>query len=189
MALVMAVSLWGCDRKSQPPIPLGTPKYYPQGIARDFELIYSEVPRELSSQDSAYTRKSIILRSPLNENYDNLDFKHQIFPEGLTLIIYDDQSQESRVKADYGIVYSQTNLIDLRGNVRLDSHDGKILETQQLYFNRTDGWIFTEQAFTYTNPEEGTVMDGVGMDFNRDFTYFQAARTNGVIAISEENEK
>jgi len=185
MAFVMAVSLSGCSPKPRPPEAVGSQKHVPQGIARDFELVYTETPRELSSQDSAYSARTLVLRSPLNENYDNLSFRHQVFPKGLVLSIYDKDGNESRVKADYGIVYSQTNLIDLRGNVKLESHDGKILETQQLYFNRRDSWIFTEEPFTYLNPEEGTLMDGVGMDFNREFTYFRAAKTNGVISVNE----
>lgn len=185
MALVMAVSLGACERSSTRPLQASDSRHIPQGIARDFELVYTETSKEMSTQDSAYSRKSIVLRSALNENYDNLAFGYQVFPEGLTLFIYDDKGQESRVKADYGRVYSRTNLIDLRGNVRLESHDGKVLETQQLFFDRGDSWIFTEEAFTYTNPEEGTVMDGEGMDFNREFTYFRAAKTNGVIAVSE----
>lgn len=162
--------------------------YYPQGVATNFELTYTEIPRELSTQDSSYSHKTIVLRSPLNQNFDNLSFKYQIFPEGLNLFIYDEEGQESRVRADYGIIYSQTNLIDLRGNVVLESFDGKVLSTDQLYFNRAESWIFTEGEFTYTNPEEGTVMDGIGMDFNRDFTILRAKQTNGVIAIKEENE-
>jgi len=60
------------------------------------------------------------------------------------------------------------------------------LETQQLYWDRSNKWIFTEEAFTYTNPEDGTLMDGEGMDFNRDFTFFKAHKTFGLMSIKEE---
>jgi hypothetical protein len=76
-------------------------------------------------------------------------------------------------------------LIDLQGNVVIESHDGKKLETPQLYWNRGDNWIFTENDFVYTNPEDGTIMNGEGMDFNRDFTFFNAHKTYGLMTISE----
>ena len=163
-----------------------TATIYPQGIAKNFTLTYSETIKELSNKDSSRTRVIAVLKSPLNEDYENLSFKHRIFPEGLQVDFYDDDNKKSVIKADYGIIYSDTNVIDLQGNVILESHDGKKLEAPQLYWNRSDNWIFTEKAFVYTNPEDGTIMNGEGMDFNRDFTLFNAHKTYGLVTISEE---
>ena len=163
-----------------------TATIYPQGIAKNFTLTYSETIKELSNKDSSRTRVIAVLKSPLNEDYENLSFKHRIFPEGLQVDFYDDDNKKSIIKADYGIIYSDTNVIDLQGNVILESHDGKKLEAPQLYWNRSDNWIFTEKAFVYTNPEDGTIMNGEGMDFNRDFTLFNAHKTYGLVTISEE---
>ncbi|WP_394974801.1 LPS export ABC transporter periplasmic protein LptC [uncultured Croceitalea sp.] len=160
-------------------------KIFPEGVAQNFTLTYSETIKELSTQDSSISRVVAILKSPLNENYNNLAFKHQIFPDGLQVDFYDDDNNKSVITADYGIVYSDTNLIDLQGNVVIESHDGKKLETPQLYWNRSDNWIFTENTFVYTNPEDGTIMNGEGMDFNRDFTFFNAHKTYGLMTISE----
>tara|TARA_Y100001933_G_scaffold102253_2_gene102873 strand:+ start:27452 stop:28051 length:600 start_codon:yes stop_codon:yes gene_type:complete len=158
----------------------------PQGVAKNFTLTYTEARKELGTQDSTESRVVVVLTSPLNENYDNLKFRHQIFPEGLQVDFYDEQNRKSIIKADYGIVYSATNLIDLQGNVVIESHDGKKLETSQLYWDRSQNWIFTEHGFTYTNPEDRTIMEGEGMDFNRDFTFFNAHRTFGLMTIKDE---
>lgn len=159
---------------------------YPQGIAKNFTLTYTEAIKELSSQDSANTRVIAILESPLNKDFDNLRFRFKEFPEGLKVDFYDEKNQKSVIVADYAIIYSQTNVIDLQGNVVIESHDGKKLETPQLYWDRSNKWIFTEEKFTYTNPEDGTVMDGEGMDFNREFTFFNAHKTFGLMTIKEE---
>lgn len=159
---------------------------YPQGVARNFTLTYTETPEPMNVQDSASSRVIAVLRSPLSEDFDNQTFKFRTFPEGLRVDIYDEQDQKSVITADYGIVYSQTNLIDLQGNVVIETHDGKKLEAEQLYFDRKNNRVFTEATFTYTNPEDGTVMDGEGMDFNRDFSFFKAHRTFGVMTIKEE---
>jgi len=159
---------------------------YPQGVAKNFTLTYTEADKELSSLDSSATRVIAILKSPLNRDFDNLVFKYKEFPEGMQVDFFDEKNQKSVVTSDYAIIYSQTNLIDLRGNVVLETHDGKKLETPQLYYDRKNKWIFTQERFTYTNPEDGTVMDGEGMDFNRDFTLFSAHKTYGLMTIKEK---
>jgi len=159
---------------------------YPQGVAENFTVTYTEMPRELKAKDSSDSKTVFTLRSPLNEDYDNLKFKHRLFPKGVEVDFFDDQGRKGTVVADYGIIYTETNLIDLQGNVVIVNHDGKKLETPQLYWDRTNKWIFTESEFTYTNPEDGTVMDGKGMDFNNDFTYFNAHKTFGLMTIKEE---
>ena len=160
-------------------------KNYPQGVATNFTLTYTEAEKEMSSLDSATTRIIAVLKSPLNEDYDNQRFKYKVFPKGLQVDFYDEDNQKSIIKADYGIIYSQTNLIDLQGNVVIENQDGLKLETPQLYWDRTNKWIFTEAEFTYTNPEDGTVMDGKGMDFNRELTFLSAQKTFGIMTIKE----
>ncbi len=158
---------------------------YPQGVAKNFRLTYSEATKEMTTQDSSNTRVIAILTSSLNKDFDNLNFKYKEFPEGLQVDFFDEKNQKSVITADYAIIYSQTNVIDLQGNVVIDTHDGKKLETPQLFWDRTNKWIFTEEEFTYTNPEDGTIMDGEGMDFNREFTLFNAHKTFGLMTISE----
>ncbi|TXN38179.1 LPS export ABC transporter periplasmic protein LptC [Flagellimonas hymeniacidonis] len=158
---------------------------FPQGVAQNFTLTYTETKQEMSTEDSANSKIIAILTSPITEDFDNQNFKFRTFPEGLKVDFFDEKNQKSVITADYGIVYSQTNLIDLQGNVVIESHDGKKLETPQLFFDRTNNWIFTEEEFTYTNPEDGTVMDGEGMDFNRDFSFFNAHKTYGLMTLKE----
>ncbi len=159
---------------------------FPQGVAQNFTLTYTETVEAMSTQDSATSKVVAVLSSPLSENFDNQTFKFRTFPNGLQVDFYDEKNQKSTIIADYGIVYSQTNLIDLQGNVVIETHDGKKLETDQLYLDRKNNWIFTEATFTYTNPEDGTIMDGEGMDFNKDFSFFKANKTYGLMTIKEE---
>ncbi|MEM1337830.1 MAG: LPS export ABC transporter periplasmic protein LptC [Bacteroidota bacterium] len=182
---VVAILFMGCKDNYQRVGEEAIKKVYPQGVATNFTLTYTEAVKEIGTLDTAATRVIAILKSPINEDYDNLSFKYKEFPQGLQVDFYDEKNQKSVITADYAIIYSQTNLIDLQGNVVLESHDGKKLETPQLYWDRQNKWIFTEAEFTYTNPEDGTVMDGEGMDFNREFTFFSAHKTFGLMTIKE----
>ena len=188
IAIVFSVAIlfFGCKDNYERVGEEAKKEVIPQGIARNFKLTYTEAPEKMNSEDNQMSRIIAILTSPLSEDYDNQEFKYRTFPEGLVVEFYDDSQNKSTINADYAIIYSLTNVIDLRGNVVIETHDGKNLEAPQLYWDRGNNWIFTQKKFKYTNPEDGTVMDGEGMDFNRDFSYFNAHRTYGLMTIKEE---
>ncbi|MGB5646991.1 LPS export ABC transporter periplasmic protein LptC [Muriicola sp.] len=185
MVLTVAIFFYSCQDTYQRVGDEKKIEVYPQGVAQDFELTYTETTEELESEDEGNSRVIAILKSPLSEDYDNMLFKYRTFPNGLEVEYFDADNKKSTIKADFGIIYSQTDIIDLRGNVVIETHDGKKLETPQLYWDRNEEWIFTQEKFKYTNPEEGSIMDGEGMDFNRDFSILKAHKTNGLMTIKE----
>ena len=162
------------------------PIVFPQGVAEDFSLTYTESIQSLVKEGKDTTRVIMVLSGPVMENFENLEFPYRTFPNGLVVDIYDEESNKNVITADYGIKYAATGLIDLRGNVVLETHDGKKLEAPQLFYDQTSEWTFTQEKFKYTNPEEGTVMDGEGMDFNKEFSFLNAHRTYGLMTIKEE---
>lgn len=186
MAAAVAMFVLACEDTYKRVGDEAVDKVYPQGIAKDFNLVYTTTPEELQSQDSSMSRVMAILKSPLSEDFTNLRFQYRTFPNGLLVEHYDEQGRRSTIEADSAIVYAQTNIFDLQGNVVLQTFDGKRLQTDQLFWDRENDWIFTERRFTLTNPEEGTVLNGEGMDFNREFSYFNAHKTGGEMNIKEE---
>ncbi len=186
MVFTVAIFFYSCQDTYQRVGDEKQIEVYPQGVAQNFELTYTETTEELESEDEGNSRVIAILKSPISEDYDNMLFKYRTFPKGLEVEYFDKDNKKSTIQADYGIIYSQTNMIDLRGNVVIETHDGKKLEAPQLYWDRREEWIFTQEKFKYTNPEDGTIMDGEGMDFNRDFSFFNAHRTYGLMTIKED---
>ncbi|WP_298477894.1 LPS export ABC transporter periplasmic protein LptC [uncultured Maribacter sp.] len=161
---------------------------FPQGVAKDFVLTYTETKERLNPDESKNTRVMAVMTSSISNDFDNLKFPYRTFPEGVHVDFFDDNNEKSTITADYGIIYGATNVIDLQGNVVIASHDGKKLETTQLYWDQGNEWIFTQEKFTFTNPEDGTVMDGEGMDFNKDLSFLNAHKTYGLMLIKEEND-
>ncbi|MGI9548139.1 MAG: LPS export ABC transporter periplasmic protein LptC [Flavobacteriaceae bacterium] len=182
----MAILFFGCQDNYKRIGEEAEKKVIPQGIAKNFKLTYTETPEKMNSEDIQESNIIAVLSSPLSEDYNNQEFKYRTFPHGLLVESYDEQHNKSTIKADYGIIYSMTNVLDLRGDVVIETHDGKKLETPQLYWDRGNDWIFTQQKFKFTNPEDGTVMDGEGMDFNTEFSYFNAHKTFGLMTIKED---
>lgn len=190
IAMVFAVAMFvmACEDRYKRVGDEAAEPVYPQGVSHDFSLTYTEAPEGLANQDTSATRVIAILRSPLSEDFTNLQFQYRTFPEGLRVEHYDEQGRLSTIEADYAIIYAQTNVFDLQGHVVMETHDGKRLVADQLFWDRNNDWIFTEGRFTLTNPEEGTVLNGTGMDFNRDFSYFNAHQTGGQMEVPEEDD-
>lgn len=187
MVSTMAILFFSCKdnykRAGQEKIPL----VYPIGIAEDFTATYTEARQKVETEDSVGTRVIAVLKSRLLKDYTNLEFPYQTLPDSLLIDVFNENGQKSVIKADYGIIYSATNVIDLQGNVVIESHDGKKLEAPQLYWDQDTDWIFTQEKFKFTNPEDGTVMDGEGMDFKKDLSFFKAHKTYGLMTIKEES--
>ena len=122
---VFAVTLFfSCDDGSSTLKQINQFNDNPVGIAYDIRMTYT---------DSAVVKA--ILTAPVNLDFTHLSFKYSEFPEGLKIIFFNNKNEENTVVADYGILYNQTKIVDLQGNVVLLSHDGSRLETDQMYWD------------------------------------------------------
>jgi LPS export ABC transporter protein LptC len=127
-----------------------------------------------------------ILTAPVHVDYSNLSFEYAEFPKGLKVVFFDDQRNENTVTADYGLLYNATNLIDLRDNVVLESSDGSLLRTDQLFWDAENEWLFTERPFTFENQDYD--LNAIRLDTNKEFSKFQTGKLTGTIAVSEAKD-
>ena len=147
----------------------------PVGIAYDIRMTYT---------DSAKVKA--ILTAPINLDYTHLSFMYSEFPEGLKIIFYNDDNEENTVVADYGILYNQTRIVDLQGNVVLLSNNGSRLETSQMYWDSEKEWLFTEQPFTFKSENED--MAATRLDTNKEFSKFQTGKLTGTMLVEEQKD-
>jgi LPS export ABC transporter protein LptC len=77
-----------------------------------------------------------ILVSSKMLDFSSVDFPFTEFPKGIDVTLYDKKGKKTFIKATYAISYKPTGIIDLQGKVKITSDDGKILETEQLYFDQ-----------------------------------------------------
>ena len=144
----------------------------PVGTAQNIRMVYTD---SLKIQ--------AILTAPKHLDFTNLSFKYAEFPEGLKVIFFDDQQSENEVVADYGILYNDTRIIDLKGNVKLKSHEGAILTTSQLFWDAQSEWLFTEKQFRFVDQDFN--INATRLDTNKEFSNFQTGSLTGSIAVSE----
>lgn len=109
-----------------------------------------------------------ILVSPQMLDYSQVKYPFTEFPKGIHLTLIDNEKNQNFVVADYAISYGKKELVDLRGNVVITSHDGKKLETDQLYYDQKNDWFYTEKFYKISDIDN-SFTEGVGIDFDSKF--------------------
>jgi LPS export ABC transporter protein LptC len=153
---------------------------------KDVQRIYKTtfVPTgEADSINLKYTdsgRVKSILQSLKMIDYSTAKNPFVEFPKSVLVTLIDANGNKTTVVADKAISYKKTEVIDLIGNVKIQTYDGKVLVTNQLYFDQKNEWFFTEEAFTFKDAD-GSYLQGIGIDFSKDFKIFNMQNNNGEV--------
>ena len=172
--VVLATALFcSCDFSVEKPVLTDSQEKEPVGTGYNIRMVYTDS-----------TRVKAILEAPVYLDYSNLPLQYSEFPEGLKVTFLDELMNENIVLADFGTLYNGTSIIDLVGNVSLTSSDGSVLNTEQLYWDANNDWIFTEKEFRFVGPEYNVLANR--LDTNKEFTKFQTGKLTGTVAVKEE---
>ena len=170
--IVVTTLFFSCNNSLNKVQGLNTASYTPLSIAENINTKYT---------DSG--RLTVILVSPKMVNFTNREFPFYKFPEGIDLTLFDDNDNKNTVKSDHAIVYDQTNLIDLKGNVVLTTSNYDTLFTEQLFYDQKKEWLFTNYPVKFRTKDY--ITNGIGFDSNKNFTNAQVLEVNGRIFIDE----
>lgn len=119
-------------------------------------------------------------------DYSNFEFGYEEFPNGIEVNFYDNDNEKNTVVADYAINFTETDIVDLRGNVVLTTSDSMVLKAQQLYWDKGNSWVFTDQP--YQIKRNGNENNGAMFDSNQDFTYFLSRDNRGTQIIDTKDK-
>lgn len=176
VTLIGVTMLFSCEGNLQEVRAFSLEEDAPQAIAKDINLKFTDSGRLVAN-----------LKSPKMLDYTNKSFPYREFPDGLEVEFFDEQNRKNTVNADYGIVYEQTKLIDLQGNVVIITADSTKLEASQLFWDQDRSWVFTDKPNTIRFPD-GSYTEDLGFDSNQDFTNFRSRTNTGIQIIEEEKE-
>lgn len=169
---IAGILFLGCESNFKEIQKSNFAEFVPSGEADGINLKYT---------DSG--RITAILVSPKMKEFATVDFPFTEFPKGVDVTLYDKNKKRTIILADYATSYKLTNVIDLKGNVKITSQDGQMLETDQLYFDQKNEWFYTEKSFKFTDPKG--VSNGQGIDFSKDFKIINSQRIAGAIDSEE----
>ena len=103
------------------------------------------------------------------------------------MYFFDKKNQETIVTANYAITYNKTHIVDLIGNVIINTYDGSVLKTSQLYWDPEQEWLFTEKKFTFKSIDYDIV--ATRLDANRSFTIFNTGELDGQVVVEDNENK
>ena len=168
---ILIFLFFSCDEKKDLTVFLRTADI-PISSAKDINTIYT---------DSGLV--SSVLNSPKMLNFSNADFPYFEFPNEIEVILYDKNNNQTKIVADYAISYSNSDLIDLRGNVIVSTHLFDTLITDQLYYDKGNEWLFTNFDFRYVSSDKDIY--GTGFDSDKTFEKIKFLKVNGFVSLEE----
>lgn len=168
-AIAFIITLCSCESNFKDVQRINSVAFSPSGETENINLKYT---------DSGKVKA--ILVSPLMLDFSNLEYGFNEFPKGVHVTLYDDSGKKSYIESDYAITYAKTDIIYLQGNVKITTDDGNKLETEQLFYDQKNEWFYTEKKFKFTN-KEGSLLEGPGIDFSKDFKVVNAQQNRGLI--------
>lgn len=173
MVTVLTVTMFfSCKNNLKEVQKIGITEDEPIGVAENINLKYT---------DSGKIKA--ILLSPKMLDFSNRAFSFSEFPKGINLELFDDDNQKSNVVADYAVVYNNTDLMDLQGNVVISTKDNDTLYAEQLYYDQKKEWIFTNKPVTFRTGLD--LIHGNGFDSDTKFTNAEVLEINGIITVND----
>ena len=165
--LLAILSLQSCESNLKDVQRIYKTSFVPSGEADSINLKYTDSGRVKSILQSLKMIDYATAKNPFVE-----------FPKAVLVTLIDANGNKTIVLADKAISYKKTEVIDLIGNVKIKTYDGKVLETNQLYFDQKNEWFFTDEAFIFKEAD-GSFLQGIGIDFSKDFKIFNMQNNNG----------
>ena len=138
VTVITVTMFFSCHDSFKQVQKIGISENEPIGI--DFNL-------NLKYTDSGRVTANLLSTKALD--YTNRDFPFREFVEGVTLYVFDKDNKKSTVLADYAIVYTESNLIDLQDNVVITTSDSSVLKTSQLYYDQKKEWLYTNESLVW----------------------------------------
>ena len=173
LLILILFTLLSCENNFESIQDISLKRKFPYGITKNLKLTYT---------DSAMVKA--ILYSDLNLDYTHQLFPYSEFPEGIKLILLDDDQQKTIIQSDYAITYNQTKIVNMQGNVVIDGPDGSQLKTDQLYWDPELEWLFTEKKFNFKNIDYD--ISASRLDANKSFSLFNTGKLEGNVTFEDK---
>ena len=175
VTILFVTMLFSCEGNLKGVREMEMPEDAPQAVGVGINLKYTDSGKVVAT-----------LKSEKMRDFSNKEFPYREFPEGLVVEFYEEGAKNT-VTANYGVIYDETGLIDLQGNVVIVTADSTRLTAEQLYLDQNNSWIFTDEPNTIMF-KNGALNEGQGFDSNQEFSNFRSRSNVGVQIIEEEDK-
>jgi LPS export ABC transporter protein LptC len=151
-------------------------KGMPSLSARDVETMYT---------DSG--KVTLLVRTPLIQQFTAVEDPYTLFPEGLTVLFYEKQSEpQASINSNYARYTDKDEVWELRDKVVAVNTEGDILETELLFWSEPRGKIWSDRFVRFTHNDQ--IIMGTGFESDTRFTNWSIRNVTGTIYIEDEQK-
>jgi len=173
--LTGTVFLLSCEKKREVLKEL-TIKELPSLSARNIETMYS---------DSG--KVTLVVRSPLINQFTGGDEPHTLFPEGLTVLFYDKKTEpQASISSKYARYTEKDKLWELRDSVVAVNTEGDILETELLFWSEPRESVWSDRFVRITGKDQ--IIMGTGFESDPRLTKWKIKNVSATIYIDNEQK-
>ena len=175
--LFLVAMLFSCGNDLKEVQDFLADKNLPIGVAKNVNLIHT---------DSGSVKTKLI--APLLHDFSNREaHPYQEFPNGIKIVTFDKKGDSITLTADYTITYSKTGISEVKENVIVLNHKDKIrLFTEQLFWDQTTHYIYTEKPFRLITQTD--TINGKGFESNEDLSRVTMKDISGPVYVNESEE-
>lgn len=120
--------------------------------------------------------------------FDRMDPPYWAFEHGLFVEVLDSaMNVTSSIKADTAYYYSNDEKWELRSSVHAENQNHEMFDTQLLFWDQRRETVYSDEFISIRQLDQ--VIYGHGFESNQDFTRYSIRRTEGMFAVSEEEEE
>lgn len=147
--------------------------------------VYKGPTMSLDSVSTALSDSGLVVLRKWAAKEDQYATRDVEWSEGLSLIYYDKNGEESSTfRSNYAFYYADSSLYKGTGNVIVKNvTSGDELNTEELFWNDKTGIFYTDKFVTIRSEDE--IHTGEGLTANQDFTEYTILKPTGTITIQE----
>jgi LPS export ABC transporter protein LptC len=151
-------------------------KGMPSLSARDLQTMYT---------DSG--KVTLMVSTPLIQQFKSEENPYTLFPEGLTVLFYEMKSEpQASITSRYARYTEKDDVWELRDSVVAVNSEGDILETELLYWSEPGGRIWSDRFVRFTHNDQ--IIMGTGFESDTRFTNWSIRNVTGTIYIEDEQK-
>ncbi len=173
LCMMIVVLLSSCKEEKIPLADMQI-KDIPSLSSQNAEVMYS---------DSG--KVTLIMRAPLINRYDNSEYPHTEFPEGINVLFYEKQNTpQASITARFARYTDDDKLWELRDSVVVVDEKGGILETELLYWSEEKERVWSDRFVQYTDKEQ--TARGTGFEADQRFKKWKIKNASAEVYIEEQ---
>jgi LPS export ABC transporter protein LptC len=172
--LISAIALFASCEKKQVVVSDLPIKELPALSGRNVETMYT---------DSG--KVTLIVKTPLIQQFTTKEDPHTLFPEGLTVLFYDKKNTpQASITAHYARYTEKDEQWELRDSVVAVNTDGDILETELLYWSEPRERVWSDRFVRFTLKDK--IIMGTGFESDSRLTNGTIKNVSGTIYLDEQ---